>query len=327
MKKILVTGGAGYIGSFIVRELRENGFEPIIIDDFSSGHIEAIKDFKSYEINLVNDKEKLNEIFEKENFDGVIHMASFIQMGESFRDPIKYFDNNLISALNLFQAMIQNNVLKIVFSSSAGVYGTPKNLPIDENDLKNPENPYGETKLQIEKFLLWLDKAHSMKSVSIRYFNACGASLDGNLGEDHPNESHLIPILIKAAIEGRKAIIFGDNYNTSDGTCVRDYVHVLDLARAHVLALNKLLAGGESMQLNAGTGTGYSNKQIYEEIKQQFPSFEVEYGERRPGDADILYAKVDKIQKELGWKAELGLKEIIESAYKWHKNHPKGFQS
>src|SRR5581483_3863278 len=274
--KILVTGGAGYIGSFIVRDLVKNGFEPIIVDDLSSGHIEAVSDFKLYKINLATQKEKLDEVFESEKIDGVIHMASFIQMGESFRDPLKYFDNNLISAINLFETMVKHGVLKIVFSSSAGVYGVPKNLPIDEDESKKPENPYGETKLQIEKFLYWLDKAHDMKSICIRYFNAAGASLDGEIGEDHPNESHLIPILIKAAMEGKKATIFGTDYKTPDGTCVRDYIHVLDLARAHVLAINNLLSEGESKQLNAGTGKGYSNKQIYEEIKKLFLDFEVE---------------------------------------------------
>ena len=326
MKKILVTGGAGYIGSFIVRELKKNGYDPIIVDNLSSGHSEAVKDFKLYELDLVNEKEKLDEIFKNENFSGVIHMASFIQMGESFRDPLKYFDNNLKATINLLEVMTQNNVLKMVFSSSAGVYGVPSKLPINEDDPKNPENPYGETKLQIERILHWLDLSHNLKSICIRYFNASGASLDGEIGENHPNESHLIPILIKAAIGGKKATIYGNDYNTPDGTNVRDYVHVLDLARAHALAISKLLEGSDSKALNAGTGKGYSNKEILEEIKGLVGNFEVEYGTRRPGDADSLYAEVLKIEKELGWKAQYGLKEIVESAYKWHKNHPNRYK-
>ncbi len=327
MKKILVTGGAGYIGSFIVRELKNSGFEPVILDNLSSGHKSAVKDFKLYKIDLVNDKNKLDEVFKKEKISGVIHMAAFIQMGESFRDPLKYFNNNLITSLNLFEAMISHNVLKIVFSSSAGVYGTPKKLPIDEDYPKNPENPYGETKLQIEKFLHWLDLSHGMKSIAIRYFNAAGAALDGSIGENHPSESHLIPILIKAALSNKKATIFGNDYKTKDGTCVRDYVHVLDLARAHVFAINKLLSGGESDYFNAGVGKGYSNKEIFEEILRNVGKFEVDYGPRRPGDADSLYAKVDKIEKELGWKAKYNLTDIIKSAYEWHKKHPEGYES
>lgn len=327
MKKILVTGGAGYIGSFIVRELKTSSFEPIIVDNFSSGHKEAVKDFETYKIDLVKEEDKLNNLFEEKKFDGVIHMASFIQMGESFRDPLKYFDNNLIAAINLFKAMTRHKVLRAVFSSSAGVYGSPKKLPISESDPKNPENPYGETKLQIERMLHWLDLSHNMKSICIRYFNAAGASLDGSIGENHPSESHLIPILIKCALDKKKATIFGNDYKTEDGTCVRDYVHVLDLAKAHVLAINDLLNGGESKQVNAGTGKGYSNKQIFEEIKRVVGSFDMEYGPRRPGDADSLYAKVTKIKKELGWEAKFGLTEIIESAYKWHKKHPEGYKS
>ena len=236
-KKILVTGGAGYIGSFITRELKKEGFNVVIVDNLSQGHKEAASGFEFHKIDLVKGKAKLNTLFKENKFEGVIHMASFIQMGESFRNPNKYFRNNLIGAMNLLDVMLENNVNKFVFSSSAGVYGSPKKLPIKEDDPKNPENPYGETKLMIEDILRWFDKAYDFKSVSIRYFNAAGAALDGSIGEAHPNESHIIPLIIKAALEGKEFTLFGDDYKTPDGTCVRDYVHVLDLAKAHTAAI------------------------------------------------------------------------------------------
>lgn len=324
--KILVTGGAGYIGSFIVKDLKDKGFEPIVVDDLSSGHKDAVSGFELHQINLVTDKDKLEELFSKNKISGVIHMASFIQMGESFKNPLKYFDNNLISAINLLETMLNHKVLNIVFSSSAGVYGDPKSLPIKEDQPKNPVNPYGETKYEIEKMLLWGQKAYGLKFAAIRYFNAAGGALDGSIGEDHPEESHLIPNLIKAAIEGKEMTIFGNDYQTQDGTCVRDYIHVLDLAEAHSLAISALIKGGKSDFYNAGVGRGYSNKEVIEMIKEVTGlPLKIKYGSRRPGDAAALYASTEKIQKELGWKPKYGLKEIIETAYKWHKGHPKGY--
>lgn len=325
--RILVTGGAGYIGSFIVRKLREVGHEPVIVDNLSQGHKEAVEGFELYQIDLVTERGKLEKLFSEQKFDGVIHMAALIQMGESFRDPNKYFDNNLISAIHLTEVMVKHGVLKMVFSSSAGVYGSPKSLPIKEDDPKNPENPYGETKLQIEKMLYWLDKAHGFRSISIRYFNAAGAALDGSTGEDHPNESHIIPLIMRAALEGREFTIFGDDYKTPDGTNVRDYIHVLDLAEAHVVAIQRLSEGADTNAYNAGVGVGYSNKQIISEIEKVTGKFNWKVGPRRPGDADSLYASIDKISKDFSWKPKYGLKEIIESAYKWHKSHPKGYSS
>lgn len=327
MSNILVTGGAGYIGSFIVRQLAKEGFKPIILDNFSAGHRDAVSEFEIHEIDLVTQKEKLNNLFKEKQIAGVIHMASFIQMGESFKNPMKYFNNNLLGALNLFEAMLENDVKSLVFSSSAGVYGTPKSLPIKEDDFKSPENPYGETKLQIEKFLKWLDIAHEFRSVSIRYFNAAGAALDGSIGEAHPDESHIIPLIVKAALENREFTIFGDNYKTNDGTCIRDYVHVLDLSRAHTLAIKYLLDGGETNYFNAGVGKGYSNKQLVEEVKKQLGEFNYKIGERRPGDADELVADVSKIKEKLDWQAEYGLEEIIKSAISWHKSHSNGYES
>jgi len=326
--KILVTGGAGYIGSFIVRELKKEGYNTVIVDNLSSGHKQAVTGFKLIKLDLVNDKEKLNDLFKKEKFDGVIHMASYIQMGESFEKPLKYFHNNLVSSINLFDVMRENGVNNLVFSSSAGVYGNPKRLPIKEDDNKNPENPYGETKLMIERVLYWCDKAWGLKSISIRYFNAAGGALDGSIGEDHPNESHLIPLAITAAIKGKMFKIFGNDYDTPDGTCIRDYIHVIDLAKSHTLALKNLMKGRESNYYNAGLGKGYSNLEIIRMIKKVTGlNCKVSFIKRRPGDTAVLYASNQKIKIELGWKSKYALEEIIESAYLWHKNNPKGYKS
>jgi len=327
MKKILVTGGAGYIGSFIVRALKEKGYEAIIVDDMSSGHADAVKGFELHELDLVKDVEKLDTLFKEKKFDGIIHMAGFIQMGESFENPIKYFDNNLVSSTNLFEAMIKHDVKSIVFSSSAGVYGNPKKLPITEDMERKPLNPYGETKYIIERMLKWMDKSHGTNFASIRYFNAAGASLDGEIGEDHPNESHLIPLAIKAIVEDKEFSIFGDDYETPDGTNVRDYIHVMDLADTHVIALENLLGGGKSDYYNAGVGKGYSNKEIVEMIEGVVgKKMKLKIGERRKGDADSLFASIEKISRKFNWKPRFGLKEIVESAYKWHTKNPKGYE-
>ena len=320
MEKILVTGGAGYIGSFMVRCLKEKGFEVIIADNLSQGHIESVKDFDVREIDLATEKEKLNELFEKEKFSGVVHMAGFIQMGESFANPSKYFQNNLMSALNVMDAMVKNKVSNFILSSSAGVYGNPESLPIKEEDKKEPLNPYGETKYMIEKMLEWYDQAYGLKFISIRYFNAAGAALDGSIGEDHPEESHLIPLIIKAGLKGDKFTIFGNDYKTPDGTCIRDYIHVLDLVETHRIALKKLLGGAQSNFYNAGVGRGYSNKEVIEMVEKVTGlTINLEYGSRREGDADSLYASIDKIKKDFGWQPKYDLKEIIKSAYLWHQ--------
>jgi len=327
MKKILVTGGAGYIGSFMIRHLKNSGYEPIVADNFSSGHLKAVEGFDFCQVDLLYEKDKLDVIFEKEEIAGVIHMASYIQMGESFRNPAKYFENNLIVAINVLNAMARFNVDNFILSSSAGVYGNPERLPILEDDAKNPENPYGETKLMIERMLPWYEKAYGMKYICIRYFNAAGASLDGSLGEDHPEESHLIPVALKAAINEKEFTIFGNDYNTPDGTCVRDYIHVLDLVENHTMALSYLFEGGESNYFNAGVGRGYSNKEVIETIEKVIgKKMNIKYGERRKGDADSLYASNEKIKKVLGWEPKYDLKKIIETAYLWHTKNPEGFE-
>lgn len=327
MKKILVTGGAGYIGSFMVRHLRSAGYEPIVADNFSSGHLKAVEGFNFCQVDLLYEKDKLDVIFEKEEIAGVIHMASYIQMGESFRNPAKYFENNLIVAINVLNAMQRFNVNNFILSSSAGVYGNPVSLPIKEDDPKNPENPYGETKLMIEKMLPWYEKAYGMKYICIRYFNAAGGALDGSIGEDHPEESHLIPVALKAAINNKEFTVFGNDYKTPDGTCVRDYIHILDLVENHTMALSYLFKGGESNYFNAGAGRGYSNKEVIETIeKVTGKKMNIKYGDRRKGDADSLYASNEKIKKVLGWEPKYNLEKIIETAYLWHTKNPEGFK-
>lgn len=324
--KILVTGGAGYIGSFMVRELQAQGFEPIIADNLSQGHKESVKDFRLEKIDLVFEPEKLHDLFKKEKFDGVVHMASFIQMGESYANPAKYYENNVFGFMNLIDVMKDVKASNIILSSSAGVYGNPVKVPIEEQDPKNPLNPYGETKYIMERMLEDYDTAYGMKFISIRYFNAAGGALDGSIGEAHPEESHLIPNVLKAAIGGAEFTLFGNDYKTPDGTCVRDYIHVLDLVESHLLAMKALLSGGKSTFYNAGIGRGYSNKEVINEVEKVTGlKVNIKVAPRREGDADALYASNEKIKRELNWKPKYNLTQIIETAYKWHKSHPKGY--
>jgi len=326
MKKILVTGGAGYIGSFIVRSLREAGFDPYIVDNFYSGHKEAVSRFPIEGIDLVAQKDKLQKLFEKEKFTGVIHMASFLEVEESYLNPLKYFDNNLKGAVNLLSVMKECGVKLFVFSSSAAVYGTPKKVPIKEDFPKNPESPYGETKLMIERMLPWCEKSWGLKYVAIRYFNAAGAAMDGSIGANHKNPTHLIPNVIKKALNGETLKIFGGDYQTLDGTCVRDYIHVLDLGENHTLAMSGLIDGIESQVLNAGSGRGYSNLEIVKMVERVTGlNVKKKVVDRRPGDPSKLVASIDKIGKLLDWKPKYNLSDIISSAYLWYKNHPNGY--
>lgn len=326
-QKILVTGGAGYIGSFMVRRLRDEGFDVQILDNMAAGHKEAVSDFPIHEIDLVTDKDKLFDLFRSEKFDGVIHMAAFIQMGESFKNPGKYYTNNVVGFVNLLDAMVEAGTKNIIISSSAGVYGNPVRLPIEEDDPKNPLNPYGETKYMIERIVDDYKDAHGIKYTAIRYFNAAGAALDGSVGEAHPEESHIIPNIITKALEGEEIEIFGNDYDTADGTCVRDYIHVLDLAENHTLAIKRLLNDGESAIYNAGIGKGYSNKEIIDAVSKVMGiDLKVKYGPRRAGDANALYASNTKIKTALDWQPKYGLTEMIESAYLWHKSHPQGYK-
>lgn len=326
MNKILVTGGAGYIGSFMVRELKDKGFDPVIVDNLSQGHSQSVSGFRLETIDLVSQKEKLDNLFSTEKFDGVIHMASFIQMGESYKDPAKYYKNNVFGFMNLMDSMKENGVNKIILSSSAGVYGNSERVPIKEDDVKNPLNPYGETKYIMERMLEDYDTAYGIKFIAIRYFNAAGAALDGSIGEDHPEESHLIPNIIKSAISGTKFTLFGDNYDTPDGTCVRDYIHVLDLVNAHSIAMEKLLTGCPSAFYNAGMGEGHSNKEIIKTVEGEMgTNVEVEILPKREGDASALYADIGKIKSELGWQPKYSIADIVKTAFLWHKTHPNGY--
>jgi UDP-glucose 4-epimerase len=328
MQKILVTGGAGYIGSFMVRELKTKGFDPVILDNLSQGHRESVAGFRLEQIDLVTEKEKLDNLLSSEKFDGVIHMASFIQMGESYKDPAKYYRNNVVGFMNLMDSMREHSVGNIILSSTAGVYGNPDRVPIKETDAKNPLNPYGETKYAMERMLEDYDTAYGIKFVSIRYFNAAGAAIDGTIGEDHPEESHLIPNVIKSSLKGSEFALFGDDYDTPDGTCVRDYIHVLDLVEAHSRAMEKLLSGSESTFYNAGMGVGHSNKEVIKCVEEVTGiKINVKILPKREGDANSLYADIGKIKNELDWQPKYSITDIVKTAYLWHKTHPSGYNN
>jgi len=324
-KKILVTGGAGYIGSITVQTLKKAGFEPIIFDNLVTGHKESIAQEKFYQGDLVKDFNLLEKVLKEEKPEAVIHFAAMSLVGESVQNPQKYFTNNLKGVLNLLEMMMKNKVLKIVFSSTAAVYGEPQKIPIEEDDPKAPTSPYGESKLMIEKILDWYGRAYGLNSVALRYFNACGAMLDGSLGEDHHPETHLIPAAMQAALAKKAFKLFGNDYPTKDGTCIRDYIHVLDLAEAHLLALNNSSKGFS--YYNVGTNQGFSVLEVLDMIKKiSGIDFPISIKARRRGDPVRLIAKAEKIKKELGWRAEYSdLKTIIKSAWQWHKKHPQGF--
>ena len=328
-KKILVTGGAGYIGSFTIKTLQESGFESVIFDSLETGHREAVKGIKIYQGNLQKDFDVLDKVFKEEKPDAVVHFAAYIEVGESVENPQKYFFNNIFGTLNLLRAMIDNQVLKIVFSSTAAVYGEPSKIPIDEDDSKFPTNPYGESKLMIEKVLNWYGKAYGLNSVALRYFNAAGAALDGSIGQDYPRPTHLITRACEAALGKRTDFkIYGDNYNTPDKTCLRDYIHVLDLAEGHVVALKFLEKDKKGYHYyNVGTGNGYSVLEVVKMVKRvSGVDFSSPIGPRREGDPARLIAKAEKIKKELGWRAKHSdLETIVKSAWQWHKTHPRGF--
>ncbi|MBI3980815.1 UDP-glucose 4-epimerase GalE [Candidatus Microgenomates bacterium] len=328
--KILVTGGAGYIGSHMVAQLIKSSATPVVFDNLSSGHKEAIPVHTTFVKGDLEDSELLAKLFEEENFDAVMHFAAFISMAESVENPKIYFRNNSFNALNLLDMMVRFNVKNFIFSSTAGVYGNPIKVPITEDHLCHPTNPYGESKLMVERMLRWYDQAYGLKSVILRYFNAAGASLDGKNGESHDPETHIIPMAIKTALGQNEYFeIFGTDYHTLDGTCIRDYIHVIDLVQAHILALDKLMNEKKSLVYNVGTGKGYSNKEIAEAVKKvSGVDFAVEYSQRRPGDASELVAAADKIKKELNWEPKYSdLETIVSTAWQWHKNNPLGFYS
>lgn len=324
--KILVTGGAGYIGSIVSRELKNLDHQVVIYDSLENGYKEAVKGFKLV-VGNTKDQKLLVKTLKENKIEAVMHFAAFIEMGESMKDPYKYIDNNVVGSVGLLEAMTEAKVDKLIFSSTAGVYGNPERVPIKENDRKLPENPYGESKLMVEKILDWYDRIHNLRSIAIRYFNAAGATLDGKMGEAHRPESHLIPNVIKASLEGTDFKLFGDDYPTKDGTCVRDYIHVLDLASAHILAVEALNEGHKSDIYNAGTGKGLSNLEVVEMVKKvSGKDFKVSIEPRRPGDANELVADSSKFQKEFKFKPKHSdLETIVRSAYKWHSQNPEGY--
>lgn len=324
---VLVCGGAGYIGSHMVAELIENGEEVVILDNLQKGHRDAIIGGRFYEGDLRN-RDVLEKVFSENKIDAVIDFAADSLVGESMSEPIKYFENNVGGTLCLLKAMKDYGVKNIVFSSTAATYGEPENVPILEDDRTFPTNPYGESKLTVEKLLKWCDVAYGIKYTALRYFNAAGAHISGKIGEDHKPESHLIPIILQVALGKRdKIMVYGEDYNTPDGSCVRDYIHVSDLASAHLLALKRLRDGGESRIFNLGNGKGFSVKEVIEVTKKVTgKEIKVEIGERRAGDPAVLVASSDKAKKELNWKPKYdSLETIIETAWRWHVNHPNGY--
>ena len=326
--KILVTGGAGYIGSHAVRALIEAGREVVVLDDLSTGFREAVHpDAKFYNIDI-HDGEALDKLFQAEDIAGVIHFAAFSQVGESMKKPLKYYDNNLSGTLSLIKAMVRNNVKYIVFSSTAATYGEPERVPILESDRTQPTNCYGETKLAIEKMIKWTGGAHDLHYVALRYFNACGAHPSGEIGEAHDPETHLIPLILQVPLGKREAIsVFGDDYPTKDGTCIRDYIHVCDLSDAHILALDYLMKGGESDVFNLGNGEGFTVKEVIETARRVTGHpIPAEICPRRAGDPAQLVASSEKARSILGWKPRYNdLETIIQTAWDWHRNHPNGY--
>ena len=325
---ILVLGGAGYIGSHTVYELIAAGKEVVIADNLETGHIEAVHpDAKFYEGDIRN-IDFIDSVFEKENIEGVIHFAANSLVGESMSDPLKYYDNNVDGTKVLLMSMVKHNVDKIVFSSTAATYGEPERVPILETDRTEPTNCYGETKLSMEKMFKWTSLAHGIRFVSLRYFNACGAHVSGQIGEAHKHETHLIPLILQVPNGQREKIsVYGDDYDTKDGTCIRDYIHVTDLAQAHILAMEYLMKGGENNIFNLGNGVGFTVKEVIDTARKVTGHpIPAETTPRRAGDPAQLIASSDKAREVLGWEPKYAdIEEIISTAWKWHESHPNGF--
>jgi UDP-glucose 4-epimerase len=326
--KILVTGGAGYVGSHCVEELCEAGEEVVVFDNLYYGHREAVHPKAGFVFGDLKDAEVVDRLFADGQFDAVMHFASHTLVGESMEQPFLYIGDNVTNALNVFRAMVKYDVRRFILSSTANLFDQPERMPIDENERIVPGSPYGESKNIIERQLYWLDKVYGIRYACLRYFNASGASPTGQRGEDHHPEYHLIPIILQVALGVReKLIVFGDDYPTSDGTCIRDYIHVNDLAQAHILALNALDKG--SRTYNLGNGNGYSIMEVIktaEEVTGRKITYEI--GPRRPGDPAILIAGSETIKRELGWNPRFGsLRDIVATAWEWHRTHPNGYES
>jgi len=325
---ILVTGGAGYIGSHVVEELCAAGESVVVFDNLYTGHREAVDPRAEFVYGDLKDAETVNRLFDAHRFDGVMHFASYTLVGESMQQPFLYIGDNVTNALNLLRAMIDHDVKRFILSSTANLFDDPERMPIDERERIVPGSPYGESKFIIERLLHWLDRIHGLRFAALRYFNAAGASPTAARGEDHAVETHLIPLVLQTALGLREEItIFGDDYPTRDGTCIRDYIHVNDLAQAHILALKALDKG--SRTYNLGNGEGYSVKEVIDAARKITGCpIKARVGPRRPGDPAILIAGSDTIKRELGWQPRFAsLESIIGTAWEWHRTHPRGYQS
>jgi UDP-glucose 4-epimerase len=324
---ILVTGGAGYIGSHVVEMLVERGYEVVVFDSLVAGHRAAVHKKATFVQGDLLNPADIEALFAQHSFDGILHFASHILVGESMENPFKYFRENVYAMMNLLEVATKAGVKRFILSSTANLFDEPERIPINEDEPLIPGSVYGETKFWGERLLHWMDRIYGMKYCCLRYFNACGAHPLGHIGEDHAPESHLIPLVLQVALGQRENIkIFGTDYNTPDGTCIRDYVHVLDLAEAHILAL-EALKDGKSRVYNLGSGTGYSVREVIETVRKvtghAIPTVE---GERRAGDLPALVADSSRIRNELGWQPEFdNLHTIIETAWHWHQTHPKGY--
>ncbi|MBE9179479.1 UDP-glucose 4-epimerase GalE [Oculatella sp. LEGE 06141] len=321
---ILVTGGAGYIGSHAVLALQQSGYNVVVLDNLVYGHRELVEDVLQAKLIVgdTNDRALLDQLFSTHDIAAVMHFAAYAYVGESVTDPAKYYRNNVIGTLTLLEAMIAANIKKFVFSSTCATYGVPKTVPIPEDHPQDPINPYGATKLMVERILADFDVAHQFKSVCFRYFNAAGADPDGRLGEDHNPETHLIPLVLMAALGKRDSIsVFGTDYPTPDGTCIRDYIHVADLATAHVLGLEYLLKGGDSQLFNLGNGNGFSVKEVIDAAQQVTGrTIKIVEGDRRPGDPPALVGSSEKAIAMLGWKSQYAdIHQILTHAWNWHQ--------
>ena len=327
--KVLVTGGAGYIGSHVVQLLAERDYHVVVFDNLSKGNRGAVHPDATLIVGDLHDRAALAAAFKAHRIEGILHFASQIQVGESMRKPFNYLRDNLYTFINLLECASQHGVKRFILSSTANLYDQPTHIPIDESEALIPGSIYGETKYMAERLLAWMDQLYGIKYCCLRYFNACGAHPDGHIGEAHDPESHLIPLVLQVALGQRAAIeIYGADYDTPDGTCIRDYVHVLDLARAHILAL-EALANGESRVYNLGSGSGYSVREVIDAARKvtgrPIPTIDAP---RRPGDLPILVADSEKIGRELGWETDYNnLEAIIQTAWNWHRRHPTGYES
>jgi len=325
--RILVTGGAGYVGSHVVAALLEKGHEVVVFDNLSTGHPEAVMGVRLV-VGDIGDHVALAATLQQYPCDGCVHLAAASLVGESFRHPAAYFRNNLVNGLVLLDALVGSSVPWIVFSSTAAVYGEPEQVPIPEAHPCQPSNPYGESKLAVERALAWYNRAYGLRFAALRYFNAAGAHPGGLIGEDHTPETHLIPLVLQVALKQRQIIqVFGSDYPTPDGTAVRDYVHVCDLANAHLFAISRLCAGGDSRAYNLGSQQGFSVLQVIQAARLITDrSIPLQQAERRPGDPAILVASSTLAQEELSWRPQLGLMEMLSTAWEWHRTHPEGYK-